>query len=123
MVFFDAANSYEENHVDRILNAVAYAKTFEEIRESWIALGELSDVTDTIYRVQSYIILLDYYIGSGNHTYLDELILRERKNILMKLKVKYEQPIECQKKYASICKTKEIRNSDIMELITQLENM
>ena len=117
---FLPAYSYceEKSHVERVLYASGYANNFEEIRDGWIALGELSENKNKNYRIDSYILLLDYYIGEGNHTYLNELITKEGTNIHSELIKKYNNPVNCKQKYSDICRTKEERNRVIKEIIT-----
>ena len=120
MLFPAYAYCEEKSHVERVLYASAHANNFVEIRDGWVALGELSNNDNNNYRIDSYISLLDYYIGEGNHTYLNELIVKEGPNIHAELIEKYNMPINCKQKYSEICRTKEERNRVIKEIITSI---
>jgi hypothetical protein len=65
--------------------------------------------------------LLDYNIGEGPSEILDEMITEKGKSVLPLLYQKKKMPVDCFKKYQSLCIDKKTRNEDIEALIAAIK--
>jgi hypothetical protein len=73
-------------------------------------------------KIDAYVSLLDYYLGSAGGAVLDELITRGGTRMLPLLQDKQNQPVACDDRWRSICVTdRQRRDARIERLASAIE--